>query len=522
MKTLLISPFFEDSRYPLYLPSENLGIGYLASYLRTHGLAVDILDANMLELSAEEVATQVKEACHDVVGISVSFQASINEVRQVAMHIKDDLPSTHITIGGHFPTFRHRHILEVDENIDSVVRGDGEDTLLELVIALDLKKPLDGIDGLSFRSAAGQVVSNNPRALRQDLDELPCPARDTLQYVKELGHPWPTQVSSSRGCYANCIFCDIRAFYGRNWRARDPIKVVDEIEWLNKEFGSKTFRFTDDEFIGPRARSGLNGPERARRIASEIIKRGLNIELMIDARPEVIEVELFKLLKGAGTIDCLIGIESGVDRILKLYNKGADVSHNLKAIEILRELGISLNLGFIMFDPRMTFAELHQNYQFLVDNDIVTVDSLRSWLWPLFGTPVVGHLRSQGLIIEETLGNLKYRFLDASVERAFQIISECTGITYPLDRALFVARKFNQLSQSGLQVVTQENRSLWTDIFEMALVASETFDLAWVKARVGSLLEYLKLLLNSPVQSVDNGGNYGKIGINLHSASFED
>jgi len=487
VRVLLVSPFLEDPRYPLYLPSETLGLGYLASCLRMHDLEVDILDANMLELSAEQVAARAKKACYDVVGISVSFQSLIDEAGRIAKFIKDDSPSMHITVGGHFATFRHRHILEIDHSIDSVVRRDGEDTLLELAAALDMKRSLDGIVGLSFRSASGQVIVNDPRALCQDLDELQYPARDTLQYVVELGHPWPTQVSSSRGCYSNCAFCDIRAFYGRKWRARAASKVVDEIEWLNREFGSRTFRFTDDEFIGPRP----YGPERARRIASEIIRRGLDIELMIDARSQAVDGELFQLLREAGTIDCLVGIESGVDRILKLYNKGVSVSHNLKAIEILRTLGIKLNLAFIMFDPRMSFAELQQNYRFLVDNDVVTVDSLRSWLWPLFGTPVVDQLRSHGLIVEETLGEIKYRFLDSSVERVFDIVSRCGEITHPLDRALFVARKFKRLSETGLQVISEENRSLWLDIFEAALESCHSFDFSQVEARVSSLQERL-------------------------------
>lgn len=490
MKVLLISPFFENPSYPLYLPSESLGLGYLASYLRMHDIEVDILDANMLGLLAEEVAAQARKLSYQLIGISVSFHLLIEEASRISMKIKKDLPSIHITIGGHFATMRHKQILQVDHNIDSVVRRDGEETLLEVVKALDKKKSLENIKGLSFRNRLGNVIVNDDRALCQNLDEFPYPARDTLQYVQELGHSWPTQILSSRGCYGNCTFCDIRAFYGGKWRARSAIKVVDEIEWLIKEFGSKVFRFTDDEFIGPKP----YGPAHARRIASEIIRRGLTVELMIDARPQAVDKDLFKLLKEAGAIDCLIGVESGVDRILKLYNKGSNVSYNLRAMEILNDLGISLNLAFIMFDPRMTLDELRQNYHFLLDNDIVTVDSLRSWLWPLFGTSVVEQLRADELVIAETLECVKYRFLDNAVGKVFQIVSICSKITYSFDRALFSARKFKRLTLSDLDIILEANKTLWIDIFETALTEYEGFDFVWVEKKVNSLMKKMRCM----------------------------
>jgi anaerobic magnesium-protoporphyrin IX monomethyl ester cyclase len=232
---LLVAPFFQDERYPLYLPSENLGLGYLASYLRIHGVDVNILDANMTALSYKVVAERASQSEYILVGIAASFQLLIDEVLRIARLIKETTPLVHITIGGHFATFRHLEILQAERCIDSVVRGDGEETLLQMVRALEAKRTFEGIDGVSFRTSTGQIVVNRPRGFLKNLDDLPYPARDTLLFVKHLGHPWPTQISSSRGCYGNCSFCDIRAFYGRCWRARSSNKVVDEIEWLTNE-----------------------------------------------------------------------------------------------------------------------------------------------------------------------------------------------------------------------------------------------------------------------------------------------
>jgi radical SAM superfamily enzyme YgiQ (UPF0313 family) len=485
MRILLIAPLFEHPNYPLYLPSENLGIGYLAGTLRNHGLDVTILDCNMLELDSRALPDHAV-GDYRLVGISIPFQSAATEALRLASVARSCWPQAHITVGGHFPTFRHAEILRASDDIDSVVREDGEDTLLALCTSLDRAEDLSTIDGLTFRDSTGATVVNPPRRPREDLDSLPWPARDTLADIAAAGHPWATQLSSSRGCYASCAFCDIRSFYGRTWRARTPSALVDEIQFLHEHYGSVRFRFTDDEYIGPRPGKGLHGPTRAKAIAREIMSRHLPVELMIDARPEAVERDLFLELRDGGVVDCLVGVESGVDRILKLYNKGASVKHNIAAIDTLRELGISLNLGFIMFDPRMTIEELKQNFAFLRQQEIVSVDSLRSWLWPLFGTPVVEQLRSQGLLRRETLGDIEYVFADPQVEAVFEIVMACSRSSFEFERSLFTARK-RLAPQSELEPILSARLKLWLEIFEGALAAPSIFDFAFAERRFGEL-----------------------------------
>lgn len=494
MRVLLIAPSFENPRYPLYFPSENLGIAYVASAVRNRGVPVDLIDANMLEVSSKALEPHLPPHEYGVVGIAVPFQTVIDEALAVAALVKRRWPTCHVCLGGHFPTFRDSAILASTVDVDSVVRGDGEDTFAELVIRVEEKRSLHFLAGLTFRDGAGRIVTNLSRTPPDDLDSLAYPARDTLRDIQRAGHPWPTQICSSRGCYANCAFCDIRQFYGRTWRARTATKLVDEIEYLQQEYGSTRFRFTDDEFIGPRPAKGLHGPTRAREIALEILRRGLKVELMIDSRPEAVERSLFTVLREAGTIDCLVGVESGVDRILKLYSKGASVRQNVEAIQILRDLGISLNLGFIMFDPRMTLAELGTNYQFLVDQDIVTVDSLRSWLWPLFGTPVVEQLTKAGLVTEQTLGDVVYRFADSGVGDVFDVVSRCTKLTYPFDHLLFSARKRKAAAPESLDALSGQLLELWKQIFATALESPASVDYDWVEKEVAALASQIGAL----------------------------
>jgi anaerobic magnesium-protoporphyrin IX monomethyl ester cyclase len=480
MEVLLVAPLFENPKYPLYLPSENLGLAYLAAMLRSNGIDVEILDANMRELEPACLPDYAVGRDYDVIGVSVPFQSVVDESFRIAKEMRAAWPNSHITFGGHYPTFRHREILAFSADVDSVVRGDGEDVLLSLCEALRAHRGLALVAGLTFRDSVGRVVENLPRPPREDLDSLPWPARDSLRdLIMPLGHPWPTQVCSSRGCYASCAFCDIRSFYGRTWRARGPAPLVDEIEWLHHSFGSRTFRFTDDEFIGPRPGKGMHGPTRARAIASELVRRNLHVELMIDSRPEAVDKDLFLELREAGVIDCLVGVESGVDRILKLYSKGATVAKNIKAVETLRDVGISLNLGFIMFDPRMTIEELRQNFSFLNELSIMTVDSVRSWLWPLFGTPVVDQLRAAGLVESESIGDIIYRFADPLVQGVFNIISECADRSRPFDRKIFQVRRNNPKADEQLAEVMADYLLLWSHTFECALKGDARFDFSW-------------------------------------------
>lgn len=488
-KVLLISPLCEHPRYPLYFPSENLGIGYLAAYLRSKEIGVDVLDANMLGLDSSEVVKKIVLSEYALIGIATSSFLLIREAMEIAQKIKHLNQEIHITVGGHFATFSHREILESTVCINSVVRGEGEITIYKLYHSIINKIRLDTIDGITFRRINGEIIVNNPSELIANLDSIPWPERDTLSILMQNKHPWPTQLTTSRGCYANCSFCDIRAFSGTLWRARSVTDIVDEIEYLQKNYGSNCFRFTDDEFIGPKP----YGPMRAFEFANEVIKRGLKVKFMIDARAHMVEEKLFTILKEAGVIDCLIGIESGVDRILKLYNKGVSVRTNENAIRILHKLHISLNLAFIMFDPRMTFDELIQNYNFLSENKIITVDSLRSWIWPLEGTPLKKVLVQQGLVEVIGFDEFKFNFLDPKVQNVYSIIEKCSLLAFELERTIF-RLKIHPQNKDLLQVINLTNLEIWDDLFKSALINQEEFDYSKYKKKFNSFNQQLHLL----------------------------
>ena len=465
-KVLLIAPYFENSEYPTYLPSENLGIGYIAAFLRKNNIEVDILDANMQSIKSENILEHIELDNYFLIGISSSFQQLLAESVVIAKKIKNVNKNIHVTIGGHFPTFQHYNILKNYDCFDSVSRGDGEYSITELALKLKNNCYFLDVEGMSFLNNS-QIIVNNDRPL-VNLDILPWPARDTLTYIKNHNHNWATQLTTSRGCYGNCLFCDIRSFYNGCWRARDYIDVVDEIEYLINTYGCNTFRFTDDEFLGPFPK----GPERAKRFAQEIIKRNIKANFMISARAEDVNEELFSLLAQAGVNDCLIGVESGVDRLLRMYNKKTTVEQNQKCIDILKKIGINLNLAYIMIDPRMTFDELKQNYEFIKKNGIVTIDSLRSHFWPLYGTPALRQFENENLIKSQTISKVEYYFIDKNVEFVFNKINELCKECFELDKKIQKSIMLG-FDKAILNEVNNEYLNYWINYFESLLYGIE-------------------------------------------------
>ena len=360
MRVVLVDPAPRRGIREAY---ESLGIAHIASFLRAGGHEVTLISSALRCLSVRATLRAIRKADAEVIGFSV---LEVHAKRALAMvdALRDAGSKAHITLGGHFPTFNHKKLLRRYEGIDSIVRGEGERTFLELVERLSHNESLDGIEGLSFREVV-KIQVNPPRALIEDLDTLPFPARDFAPLV--LRQHSPLSISASRGCYANCSFCSIRAFYdqspGPKWRTRSPERVVDEMEALVQRFGRSPIGFVDDQFVGP----GKKGKEWAVQLGEEILRRKLGVPFTCSCRVNDIDPDLFGLLKEAGLTRVFIGIESGTERGLLTFNKRTTIAQNVHALATLDKLGIGYKIGFIFFDPYTTFEEVKQNFRFLSD-----------------------------------------------------------------------------------------------------------------------------------------------------------
>jgi len=340
IKILLLRPpelYGKTSFAQFYTMYECLGIGYLASYLRAHGLSVRILDAHIEALTVEETIEEIFSQDFNLLGVSIGSSLVMSQVSQIIRAVRKRNSTVHITIGGHFPTFCYESLLVKYPEIDTIVRFEGEETMLELVQALEACADLADVRGIVYKAERGLAVTPT-RPLVEALDELPFPARDTLPKLLERGGL--PLISGSRGCPAHCSFCSVHSFYdtppGKIWRSRSIDNIIEEIRLLEKNFGCHDLWFVDDNFLG----FGAPGRKRARDLFAALDQATLAVNrLDFACRADSLakDPDLLQLAYAHRRGLVYPGVEAGVQRILDLYQKGTTVVDNKIAVKAIKE-----------------------------------------------------------------------------------------------------------------------------------------------------------------------------------------
>jgi radical SAM superfamily enzyme YgiQ (UPF0313 family) len=397
---------------------ENLSTRYLAAVLRQHGYAVEIAPFS----TAEEMDAVVRRAQITqprLVGLSIIFQYRAPEFLALAEQLRQVLPDAHITTGGHFATFTAPELLRDYPALDSVVRGEGEMTLLELMRQLDAPDAWDSILGLSFRRD-GRVVNTPPRPLIADLDTLPFPSRDTPPQ-QHLGIG-VSPIVGSRGCYRDCSFCSIRAFYGSGrgplQRFRSVPNLVDEIENLYHAFGVRFIIFNDDEWFPP----GDARLARINTLQSELARRDLDIIMSIKCRADDVEEDVFRRLLEMGVVRAYVGVESGSEASLRRMNKKTTVAQNRRALEVLNRVGMLADFGLIFFDPDSTVEDVRANLDFfhaMAGEGQAPLSFGRLEVYA--GTPMLARLQREGRLVGDYRA-WNYTIRDPRVELLFRMM----------------------------------------------------------------------------------------------------
>jgi anaerobic magnesium-protoporphyrin IX monomethyl ester cyclase len=389
MKVLLIVP--PSTLYPgdVHFASFPLGIGYLSAILERDGHEIEILDCviedqepKKLEnntyhvgLSWEAIKNRISKSNPDILGISCSYSVDINNALKIAA-ITKDIGEIPVIIGGaHSCALPHETLK--DKNIDYVVIGEGEETLSLLLKSIEKRQPPDHIDGLGFKRNGDLIVNPKTKHIK-DLDTLPFPARHLFDMEKYVNSkkvhgfilkrmPYTTMITS-RGCPHRCVFCAIHTIWGRKWRPRDPIKIVDEIEFLVKEYGIKEIHFEDDNISLNKTRMG--------KICDEIANRNLDISW---ATPNGISVntldrDLIAKMKKAGCYRLFLAIESGNQFVLDhIIKKGLSLEKVSSVNKHLKEFGIQVNGCFVIGLPGETKEHVQDTIDFAKSLDLDTV-----------------------------------------------------------------------------------------------------------------------------------------------------
>ena len=351
---LLIYPFFRRRLDRSRFRFPPLGIAYVAAGLREAGHPVQILDCTFL--TRDEAVQRARAARADVVGIycMVTMEADCLGLAR-ALRGRCRL----LVAGGPLPTCDPEAFLP---DFDAVVRGEGEQTMLEILAAQEAGVDLASVPGVACSrrndSAPGNAAAPEsgaaacapPRPLAGDLDRIPFPARDLLPnrgYIdfgrKSYGYAITT-VMSTRGCPFRCEFCS-NVVFGSSYRERSPRNVVDEIERA-LALGYDRISFADDVFTLSR--------RRVLEICEEIRRRGLRFPWECLGRVDAFDLETARALKAAGCFRIFFGIESGNDDILRLMNKRITTAQAESAVRAAHQAGLEVGAFFIVCYPGET------------------------------------------------------------------------------------------------------------------------------------------------------------------------
>lgn len=280
------------------------------------------------------------------------------------------------------------------QELDAILLGEAEASLAEMLHALRRGDDWRQVPGLVFRDGDGSISRSQRRKMITNLDELPIPFRYESQFTPEQ---W-VEIRGSRGCYHNCAFCSVGAFYGAadgpKWRGYSVSRMLQEIMHLYNR-GARRFYFVDDQFFGP----GKEGIARVRSFAQSLLDLGLDIEWQIFCRVDNVDHDLFQLMHQAGLTIVNIGIEGGSQTQLDRMNKRQTVEQIIQSVDTIRQLGLTLIPSFIMFDPYVTLDEIEHNINLIEQLDFIT------YLGPSCTIPFAGTSLTERVISDDLLDN---------------------------------------------------------------------------------------------------------------------
>ena len=325
-----------------------LGLGYVAASLMNAGHYVKIIDADLERDPAGTITREMQQRDYDIVGFYV-MTWTFSEANAILRQVKKINPDIKSVFGG--PNASSLPVVSLEAgDFDYVVVGEGEDTVIELIRAIEGEASFEAIDGIVYRNKDNKIIQNRHRDLKDDINEISFPAWELFKVngysdIFTRCSKFVTMIAS-RGCPFNCIFCDRLNRMGNRWRIRSPENVLDEIRLLNSRYGIKEFMFYDDNFIFDK-KWVYEFCDKLENIRSRIIWE-------CRTRVDTVDKELLKRMRDSGCYRIRYGMESGNDKILKVLKKGITVEQIRECVKITKEAGIEIFAYFMMGSPYET------------------------------------------------------------------------------------------------------------------------------------------------------------------------
>ena len=330
-----------------------IGIALLGTILDEEGHDVRILDLQVDQFTEEELFTYIGKFQPHLVCLSM-LDATMKLVNRIFSSVKQRYPEIITVCGGVHASMYPKETLRENNDIDYLAYGEAELTIKELVTALELKSDLHTVQGIYFRDN-GEIVSTGYRPLVKDLDLFPIPNRKFFDLKKYVPTPnqykrMPaTNMITGRGCtYSLCTFCFESTPYVREkgYRRVSVQRAIEEIKYLQKDYGIREIVFWDDEF--------LMGAEWVEEFCDELIAQNIGIVWSCYGKVNFVKPDRMKKMKKAGCWNIFFGLESGNQELLNFMKKGQTLDMIRNAVKWAHDAGIEVRGSFILGLPLET------------------------------------------------------------------------------------------------------------------------------------------------------------------------
>ena len=405
LRILLVQVGRRRAMYPHVSPP--MGILYLAGYLRSKfDTEIRLVSQRLENCSNEEVVRRAVDLNADVVGLGAVTPTARNQ-RDIARQVRQALPNALVVLGGpHVSAFGPRVLEETEAHV--AVPGEGEHALEAVLRAHFDGGDLADVPGVMWRNEDGRVVTNPGQVpLIEDLDSLPFPAYDLIDlrahWHRQSMPPIPRRkyvsMFSSRGCPFDCMYC--HRVFGKKLRVHSAERIIEEIEYYQRQYGVKDVEFLDDIFNLDRKRLAA--------FCDLVGRRGLNIKIAFPnaLRGDILTEEEIDALKQAGMYYASFALESGSPRIQKLIRKNLNIPRFVENIERAAKRGVFTN-GFAMLGfPTETEEEMQQTIDVACNSLLHTVSFFT--VTPFPGTALY---ETAAQLYPERLAQLSYDDMD--------------------------------------------------------------------------------------------------------------
>lgn len=391
---ILINPRYQISFQP------PLGLAYLAAYLKKKGYHdVQIIDTTFERL--EEKLTKVTKPTLFGIYIMTPYLMGAYKTTEFLKKRFSGIP---IVAGGPYSTVNPNDVLNRLQ-IPICVRGEGEHTFFELVNAIKNDLDLSNVYGISYMDLARNKIVHTPnREPIPNLDDLPFPSRELLpmdyylrggtQKTFSYQKLRATTMITSRGCPFSCTYCQptLDLIFGKKIRFRSVDNVIGEIAQLIHDYSIQGIFFVDDTFTYNKS--------FVIQFCEEVIRRNFNIQFAINSRVDTINEEMLIILKRAGVVTIMYGIESGNQRVLDNIKKKITIEQIRKTIIATKNKGINVYGYFMIGSPEESLSSLKDTFSLARK---LPFDELQfSIATPYVGTYLYDEARSSNLIIDSS------------------------------------------------------------------------------------------------------------------------